>query len=173
MSLVLIELAIPDYTVDGEPDYKAIGKLIDDELKKNFIGKDILLRGIGSQQHPGKSVDEVIGIIQKTGTDRYDPNRTGDRYENIENKHIDLFAFSATVTQDMELAWQIIYGFYHSAIAVHGSPVRIDILTIYDATQMTEVAHQYEGRDDIKRDGFVFNDPNNKRAALLGIIKII
>lgn len=169
----LIELMIPNYNVEAEPDYKLIGKLIDEELKKNFIGKDILLRGIGSQQHTGKSVDEVIDIIQRTGTDRYDAAKIGDRYENIENKHIDLFAFSATVKPDTELAWQVIYGFYHSAIAVHGSPVRIDILTIYDATQMTEVAHQYEGRDDIKRDGFVFNDPANKQAALLGIIKII
>lgn len=168
----LTELSLPHYSVEVEPDYKAIGKLIDDELKKNFIGKDILLRGIGSQQHPGKSVDEVVDIIRKTGTDRYDPSRTGDRYENIENKRIDLFAFSASVTQEMELAWQVIYGFYHSAIAVHGSPVRIDILTIYDATQMTEIVHQYKGRDDIKRDGFIFNDPDNKQAPLLGIIKI-
>lgn len=169
----LIELSIPYYSVETEPDYKSIGKLLDDEIKKHFMGKEILLRGIGSQQHPNKTADEVIEIIKQTGTDRYDPQRIGDRYENIENKHIDLFAFSATVTPDLELAWQVIYGFYHSAISVHGSPVRIDILTIYDASQMTEVAHQYEGRDDIKRDGFAFNNPANKREALLGVIKII
>lgn len=169
----LIELHIPDYDVKDEPDYKAIGKLIDDGIKNNFIGKRILLRGIGSQQHPDKTADEVIAIIKQTGTDRYDPERIGDRYENIENKHIDLFAFSAKITPKLEFAWQIIYGFYHSAIAVHGSPTRIDILTIYDASQMTEVVHQYEGRDDIKRDGFVFNNPSNKHDALLGIIKII
>jgi len=73
----------------------------------------------------------------------------------------------------MELAWQVIYGFYHSAIGVHGHPVRIDILTVYDATQLEEVVHQYEGRDDIKRDGFVFRHPDNKRAAVLGIIKLL
>lgn len=168
----LVELNIPDYDVKVEPDYKSIGKLIDDELKKHFMGKKILLRGIGSQQHPNKTADEVIEIIKRTGTDRYDPERIGDRYDNIENKPIDLFAFSATVTPELELAWQVIYGFYHSAIAVHGSPTRIDILTIYDASQMTEVVHQYEGRDDIKRDGFVFNSPSSKLNALLGIIKI-
>ena len=169
----LIELNIPDYDVKDEPDYKAIGRLIDDELKKHFMGKEILLRGIGSRQHPDKTVDEVINIIKHTGTDRYDPERIGDRYENIENKHIDLFAFSAKVTHDLELAWQVIYGFYHSSIAVHGSPVHVDILTIYDASQMTEVVHQYEGRDDIKRDGFAFNSSANKCVALLGVIKIV
>jgi len=169
----LIELPLPHYNVRAEPDYKSIGRLLDDELKKHFMGKKILLRGIGSQQHPNKTADEVIEIIKQTGTDHYDPERIGDRYENIENKHIDLFAFSAKITPDLELAWQVIYGFYHSAIAVHGSPVRIDILTIYDASQLTEVAHQYEDRDDIKRDGFVFNDPMNKQATVLGVIKII
>ena len=168
----LVELKVPGYGVKDEPDYKSIGRLLDDEIKKHFMGKEILLRGIGSQQHPDKTADEVIEIIKQTGTDRYDPERIGDRYENIENKHIDLFAFSAKITPDLELAWQVIYGFYHSAIAVHGSPVRIDILTIYDASQMTEVAHQYEGREDIKRDGFVFSDPSDKLDALLGIIKI-
>lgn len=172
-SMKLIELPLPHYNVQAEPDYKSIGRLIDDELKRHFMGKEILLRGIGSQQHPDKTADEVIAIIQRTGTDRYDSERIGDRYENIENKHIDLFAFSAKVTPDLELAWQVIYGFYHSSIAIHGSPVRIDILTIYDASQMTEVVHRYEGRDDIKRDGFVFNNPANKCGALLGVIKIV
>jgi hypothetical protein len=169
----ILELEVPEYTVDVEPDYKAIGKLIDAEIKKHFMGRAILLRGIGSQEHPGKTVKELVEIIKQTGTDRYDPERAGDRYENIENKHIDLFAFSATVTPELELSWQVIYGFYHSAIGVHGRPVRIDVLTVYDAHQFEEVAHQYQGREDIKRDGFVFKDPSNKRSAVLGVIRII
>jgi hypothetical protein len=121
-----------------------------------------LLRGISSGQHPDKSANDLVRIIEETGTDRYDPERTGNRYENIQNKHIDLFAFAANVTPELELGWEVIYGFYHSAIAVHGAPVRIDILTIYDASQMTEATHRYEGRDDIKKDGFVFNDPAHR-----------
>lgn len=167
-----LTLDIPEYVVDVEPDYKAIGSIIDEEIKKHFIGQSILLRGIGSQEHKDKTVDELIEVIKSTGTDRYDPERTGDRYTNIENKKIDLFAFPATVTEELELGWRVLYGFYHSAIGVHGYPVRIDILTVYDASQLVEVEHKYEGRDDIKRDGFVFKDENNKQAALLGIIKI-
>ena len=72
----------------------------------------------------------------------------------------------------MELFKDISWGFYHGAKAIHGKPVRIDLLTIYDASQLKAVVHQYEGRDDIKRDGFVFKNPDSKPAALLGIVHI-
>lgn len=121
---------------------------------------------------PVKTVDELVRIITSTGTDRYDQDRIGDRYENTENRHIDLFAFPAEVTPALELGWQVIYGFYHSAIGVHGRPTRIDILTVYDAEQLEVVEHQYEGRDDKKRDGFVFKDPDDKGSSVLGVIKL-
>lgn len=168
----IIKLTIPEYTVDKEPDYTAIGGIIDDAIKEHFMGQAILVRGISSRQHPGQTVAGLTDTIRETGTDRYDPKRTGDRYENTENKSIDLFAFATTVTPELEFAWQIIYGFYHSAIGVHGRPERIDIVTIYDARLMEEVAHQYKGRDDIKRDGFVFKEPHNKAAAVLAVIQI-
>jgi proteasome lid subunit RPN8/RPN11 len=168
----LLSLSLPEYKVDTEPDHKSIGKKIDDELKKCFMGHSILVRGIGSQEHPDKTVDELIQTIANTGTDRYDSQRAGDRYENIQGKHIDLFAFPAHVQQDLEVGDQVVYGFYHSAIGIHGRPTRIDILTIYKADQFEVVEHQYEGRDDVKRDGFVFKDPARKQEAVLGIIKL-
>lgn len=146
-----IKIHTPNYTIDAEPDCKAIGALIDAQIKKYFMGKKILLRGVGSQDHPGKTRDDIIEIIGHKGTDRYDPGRVGDRYENVEGKHIDLFAFPAIVEPRMQLAWQVIYGFYHGAIEAHGHAVRIDILTVYDAGQFAEVAHHYAGRTDIKR----------------------
>lgn len=172
MTSSVLSVNLPDYRVDAEPDYKAVGRVVDDELKKQFMGRTIVVRGIGSQKHPGKSVEELVEIIQQLGTDRYDPGRTGDRYQNIGGKHIDFFAFRRTVTPRMQLFKDIAYGFYHSAIGFHGRPVRIDILLIYDATQVKRVLHQYEGRTDKKRDGFVFKDSANKPAALLGIMKI-
>ena len=168
----IISISAPGYKVDSEPNHNAIGRLIDDELKKHFMGRKILLRGIGLQEHPNKTVDELVRIIADTGTDRYDKDRVGDRYENTENKRIDLFAFPAKVTPELELGWQVIYGFYHSAIGVHGHPTRIDILTVYDAEQLEAVEHQYEGRDDIKRDGSIFKNPVKKEQAVLGIIKL-
>lgn len=168
----VIELRLPQYTVDAEPNDKAIGNLIDNVIKQNFTGQTIVFRGIASSEHPGKSVDELIRIIQSTGTDRYDPDRGGDRYENIDNKHIDLFAFKKKVTPNASLTQPLIWGFYHSAKGFHGQPVRIDIISIYDASKLKAVSHKYVGRDDVKRDGFVFNNPDDKQGALLAIIKI-
>src|SRR5581483_819097 len=141
--------------------------------RKHFMGRTIVARGIGSSEHPGKTSDKLIEIIQRNGTDRYDPNRTGDRYENIQGKHIDLFGFRRKVTPRMQLFKDIAYGFYQSALAIHGKPTRIDILIIYDAAKLKAVVHQYEGRTDKKRDGFVFREAGDKVEATLGIIKIV
>ncbi len=168
----ILTVSVPQYTVDKEPNHKTTGKLVDQVIKDNFAAHTIIVRGISSAAHPELSLDGLIQIIKDQGTDRYDPIRAGDRYENIKGEHIDLFAFRRKVTPRMELFKDISWGFYHGAKAIHGAPVRIDLLTIYDAAQLKAVAHQYEGRDDVKRDGFVFRNPENKAAALLGIIKI-
>jgi hypothetical protein len=169
----LLSINLPQYTVEHEPDIDGISKAIDDLIKREFMGEKVVVRGVASSAHPDKTVTDLIGIIRETGTDRYDPHRVGDRYENIDNKHIDLFGVPADVSNDSEIAQVIVWGFYHSAKAVHGQPIRIDILTVYDADQLEQVHHQYEGRDDIKDDGFTFKYPENRTKALLGIIRIV
>lgn len=169
----LLELSLPEYTVDSEPDHNTVGKLVDDIIRRHFEGQTIIVRGISSQEHPNMSMDQLIETIKTLGTDRYDPSRAGDRYENMQGKHIDLFAFRRKVTPRMQLFKDISWGFYHGAKAIHGKPVRINLLLIYDAAQLKAVVHQYEGRSDSKRDGFVFKYPENKPGALLGIVKIL
>jgi hypothetical protein len=169
----IITIPLPEYSVSTEPDHPAVGKIVDDEIRKHFLGKTVIVRGISSSKHPDKSVETLVEIIQSTGTDKYDQDRVGDRYENIQNKHIDFFGFRKKVTPSMELFRHISWGFYHGSKKIHGQPERIDILMIYDASKVKAVVHQYEGRDDIKRDGFVFNDPENKKAALIGLVKIL
>ncbi len=164
---------LPEYQVTAEPDTEAIGQIVDTELRKHFLDKTIVARGIGSSEHPGKTIDELVEIIKQCGTDRYDSSRTGDRYENIQGKHIDLFGFRRKVTPRMQLFKDIVYGFYHSAIGIHGKPTRIDILIIYDVAKLKAVVHQYKGRLDKKRDGFVFREPSQKQDALLGIIRVL
>lgn len=167
-----IALNLPEYTVDQPPDHQAIGRKIDDVLRQHFMAKTIVLRGIASSEHPDKTPEQLVEIIQNTGTDHYDPQRQGDRYENVEGKHIDLFGTLTTVTPIFSVADIIIYGFYHSSIGVHGRPMKIDVLTVYDAAKLTQVPHRYEGRDDVKDDGFVFKHPDRKIEAVLGIIEV-
>jgi hypothetical protein len=171
-NIPVITIDLPQYRVDTEPDHETLGNIVDAEIKRRFMGREILVRGIGPQDHPDKTVDQLVEIIKKRGTDRYDPARKGGWYENVENKHIDLFAFSRRVTTEMSVFSDVTWGFYHSAIEQSGSPCRIEILMIYDATKLETVLHRYEGRTDIKRDGFAFKNPERKSEALLGIIKI-
>ncbi|WP_157181055.1 hypothetical protein [Actinopolymorpha alba] len=172
MNIPVFTVDLPQYHVGAEPDHVAVGKVVDAEIRRHLLGRMVVVRGIGAQDHPGKTVDDLVDIIKRDGTDRYDPTRKGDRYENIQNKQIELFAFWRKVTPLMRLFQDISWGFYHSAIAIHGRPTRIDILIIYDATKLKVVVHQYEGRADKKRDGFVFREPTRKSEALLGIVRI-
>lgn len=169
----LLTVSVPQYSADTEPDHKVVGRPVDDLLKKHFMGQKVLIRGLGSQEHPGKSVDELIEIIRTTGTDRYDPKRTGDRYTNAGDKHFDLCALRRTISPRSEIFWQLSWSFYNSPLKERGYPVRVDILTIYDPKQLKAVTYSPVGhKGRIMRDGFVFRNPDDKASAVLGIIKI-
>lgn len=170
--MTVLTVPLADYTVDTEPDHTGIGRRVDDAIREHFAGRKIVARGISADEHPDLSVDDLVKIILSTGTDRYDPGRAGDRYDNIDGKHIDLFGFRRTVTPGMKLFANLSWGFYHSSIEIHGRPTRLDIVTIYDASQLRAVLHQYEGRPDRKRDGYRFSNPERKAAAVLGVIKL-
>ena len=170
----VITIHLPQYQVVTEPDYRALGRIVDDELKKHFMGQMVGLRALGSQEHPDKSLEDLIEIIKRDGTDRYNPGRSGDRYENIENKHIDLFLLRRKISERSKIFWQLAWSFYESPLKLRGKPVRIDIVIVYDLAKLKAVrtTHTHEGYPVTKRDGFVFKDPGNKAEALLGIIKV-
>ncbi len=49
----------------------------------------------------------------------------------------------------------------------------VDILIVYDPKQLKAVTYSPIGQKGrVMRDGFVFRNPDNKAAAILGIIKI-
>lgn len=129
-----------------------------------------MARGISADDHPGRAVQDLVRNIRTAGTDRYDPDRRGDRYDNVDGKRIDLFGMRRTVTARMRLFAALSWGFYHGSLEIHGHPTRLDLVTIYDATQLRAVLHRYEGRADHKRDGFRFLEPGRKSEAVLGII---
>lgn len=165
---------IPKYYFDNIPDFKSIGAKIDNLLRYNFLDKDLVIRCIGSIEHPTKTQDELINIILTTGTDRYDPNRKGDRYENNENKKIDFFALSCHINQKDEYMVNFLEPFYFWPIVDRGFPVKVDIITLYNPNHLEVVEHTYKGREnETKRDAFVFKYPQKKSEAVVGIIKII
>lgn len=172
MNAPVYSIILPEYSIDSEPDHKVIGKPVDDLLKEHFMGQTILIRALGSMEHEGKTIDELIEIIKKTGTDRYDPNRIGDRYANKEGKHIDLYALKRTISPKSEIFWQLSWSFFNSPLKERGYSVKVDIITIYDPAKLKAVVHQPENSEHLKREGFVFRDTEHAAEAVKAIIKI-
>lgn len=173
MTIPVYQISVGGYNCSARPDWAAIGAEIDKKIKGHFLGKRVAIRCVSSREHKGKSVNELIKIIKRSGTDRYDPDRKGDRYENVGNKKIDFFALNFTIKPKSVIMEKFIEPFYTWPQQSGNEPIRIDIALIYDLSKVKRVIHQYKGRSDIKRDGFVFKNPDKKMHALLGIIKIL
>ena len=132
MSIPVYQVTIPQYQVDIQPNFKNIGAKIDKCIIKHFVGQKVSIRCIGSQDHPGKSVDALVTIIKKLGTDRYDPKRQGDRYENIGNKPIDIFALDFKISEKGKYLEQFIESFYYWPKKFGEKPIKLDVVILYD-----------------------------------------
>lgn len=172
---IVLEVAIPEYEANAKPDFLKVGPKLDRLLEEHFAGKGVVLRCLGVQDHPGKTLDELTDIILKTGTDKYDSIRTGQGY-NVgveQGKHIDFFGTPASVQHGTSIfTLELLSDFYHGAIGDRGYTIRIDSVIVYDASKLINVEHLY-GKDVEESDGFVFRDPEHKADALLGLIKVL
>src|SRR3989338_3713307 len=159
-------IRVPEYHVKKKPDHAVVGAKIDKIIKKHFLGQKVAIRCIGSQEHKGQSISGLVRIIKKIGTDRYDADRKGEKYENVEGKRIDFFALDFKIASGSKYMENFIEPFYTYPKQEGKRPVRIDIIIIYDLSKLKRVLHRYQGRKDAKRDGFVFRNPENKSAAV-------
>lgn len=173
MKPIVLEITIPDYKPGNAPDHVAVGKRLDGLLRKNFLGKKVVIRCIGSQDHPNLSLDELTDILVKTGTDKYDAKRIGVGYEEFIRKgiNVDFYGEPIEINQSTKIMPQQIWEMHHSAIGDRGFGVHVDLVLIYDAEQLDMVMNLYDFHPT--SDGFIFKDPANKQAALLGVIKIL
>ena len=168
----IVQVSIPEYDTSEELDLKSISKCIDRVLVDNFKDKKVILRAVSSEAHK-MSQTELVEIIKKIGFDRYDPVRKGDRYDNVHDKQIDLFGQTKIIQAGKDLSIFILKGFHIYGQKFHKKPSnKMDIWMVYDRTKLKYVTHFYEKYMVMKRDGYVFKDPNNKPNALLGIIVI-
>lgn len=172
---LMLEIAIPEYRANEKPDFLKVGPKLDRLLEEHFAGKDVVLRCLGVQDHPGKTLDELTTVILETGTDKYDSTRTGQGY-NVgakQNKHIDFFGTPTRMQHGTNIfTLELLSDFYHGALGDRGYAIRIDIVIVYDAGKLMNVEHLY-GKDIEESDGFVFRDAENKSDALLGVLKIL
>lgn len=190
-------IALPEYTIEQEPDWLPIGRKLDQLIETHFQGKRLAIRGIGLVDHPGWSLYDLISTILALGTDRYDPTRravhgdfgTGVPIDLHVGPHIVSGRLRSLRRKDQEAASRPDYSamgevvglFYEGAVADRGYPIRLDILTIYDLDQLQPVPIQWTpvgpvpGRPLPPEDSseVTFKHPDHKQKALLGVIKIL
>jgi hypothetical protein len=180
----IIEVHLPEYTIETEPDYLAIGTKVDAALEKGLPDGKYVYRAIGKDDHPNMSMNELIETIKKLGTDKYDLNRKEVAFEDFcqYDHHIHAGKFEIkngklVIDPDNELP--SLFGddakkFYVNVLLDRGYKVRLDLLIIYDAEKM-EKAKKVEGkavRPELEECLWKFKDQNRKKEALAGIVKI-
>ncbi len=175
MTPLVLTTSLPEYKADEKPDCLKIGPRLDNLLVEHFQGKSVVIRCISTQDHSGKTLDELANVVLKTGTDKYDAARKGVGYHvgADQGKHIDFFGTPTKITDDTDIfTLELLNDFYYGTQGDRGYHLRIDLVMIYDPTKLTLVEHLY-GDDVEESDGFVFKDPGHKTDALLGIIKVL
>jgi hypothetical protein len=175
----IVSVNIPEYTVDKKPDYVSIGTKIDNVLEGNFSGK-FLERAIGLQDHPKYTLAELVDIIMKLGTDKYDPKIKGVCHEQFDPYKPDMQAGDIEIKNGKltePFGETLIKLFYENVMLDRGYRVRIDLILLYDPEQMVRAEKVDNSKPSVDSELvqylWRFKDPKHKPDALLGIIKIL
>jgi hypothetical protein len=187
MSTIVVSIPVPEYTVKKKPDYLKMGKIVDETIENYFGNGKYIYRALSLDDHPGKTVDELVSIILASGTDKYDPQRKSVCHEQFYVYDYDIQAGSFIIKNSKivneptdtypTLFGETIYDFYEHAPLDRGYPVRIDLLTIYDEKKMALAklkSPQFTRvTANMEKYLYTFKDRDNKKDALLGIVKIL
>ena len=175
----IVEVSIPEYTLESQPDYLAVGAKIDKVVEENFEGK-FLVRELSIADHPNLSLDELVKIILETGTDKYDPSRKGVAHEEFEPYKPDLHAGEVVVENGnlvSESFSEDVRRFYENTLIDRGYRLRIDLLVFYDPDQMVRAEKVDMNKPSVaahlEEYLWRFKNPENKSGAVVGILKIL
>jgi hypothetical protein len=163
---------IPEYRLDQKPDYQMVGRKMDEAIQQYFSDREIALRCLSLADHPGQTMDSLVETIQRLGTDRYDPDRKGVLHDFYKDRGVDMFAGPHDFTKGAQALADTVENFYEGALQDRGYRVRIDLILVYDPKQLEFVPVDY-GNGDYGNDAFRFKNPEEKRKALIGIIKVL
>jgi hypothetical protein len=180
-------ISVPEYTLKDKPDYIEVGNKVDSFVAQNFLDGKYVVRAISSDDHPEKTLDELIDTILKLGTDRYDPNRKSVAHEDFSVYDYDFHASEINIkngkivpnkTDEFPTSFgSIVYNFYENAPIDRGYPVRIDLLLLYDPNKL-EKATKLNSKSigvglHLEEYLYKFKDRQHKANALVGIVKIL
>ena len=175
----IVTISIPEYKIDKQPDYVAVGSQIDKAVQENFEGT-FLVRELSMIDHPQYTLDQMADIILKTGTDKYDPSRKGVAYEEFEPYKPDLQA-GEVIIKDGKIVGESfsedIRRFNENTLIDRGYQLRIDLVVIYDPKQMVQAEkldYTKPGTEPhLEQYLWRFKDPERKSDAVMGIVKIL
>ncbi len=175
----IITISIPEYTLDTQPDYSAVGTKIDKVVAENFEGK-LLARELSIADHPQYNLDELVDIITRTGTDKYDPNRKMVAHETFKAYNLDLQAGEVIIEKGKILSESFsedIRRFYENTLLDRGYRLRIDLIVLYDPNQLVKAEKidiDHPGTDPhLEEYLWRFKNPDNKPDAVIGMVKIL
>lgn len=173
----VLSVPLPEYRIDSTPDY-TVGDRVDRVIRDHFDVDRIVVRAISSVDHRPLTLDELAEVILERGTDKYDPDRRGVLPEQFEPYHPDLQGGTFGVETDTSSFFGgVMKHFYEDAPGDRGHPLRIDLLLIYDKDQLLPADHPDPGRPRVRPrlESFLyrFKDPQHKRDALWGLVKIL
>lgn len=175
----IVKVAIPEYTIDAQPDYKSVGAKIDKAIADNFEGT-FLLRALSMIDHPQYTLDEFADIILRTGTDKYDPNKKSVASEGFEPYKPDIQAGEIIIKDGKIISEPFsedVRRFYENTLLDRGYRLRIDLIVLYDPKQMVQaekIDHTKPStQPHLEQYLWRFKDPDSKPKALVGIIKIL
>ena len=175
----IIEISIPEYAIETQPDYKSVGEQIDKTITDNFNGT-FLLRALSMIDHPQYTLDELANIILKTGTDKYDTNRKGVAHEEFEPYKPDIQAGEIIVRDGKiisESFGEDVKRFYENTLIDRGYRLRIDLIVLYNPQQFIRAEKIDNTKPSVaphlEEYLWKFKSPDNKSTAVVGIIKIL
>lgn len=173
-------IALPEYTVDQEPDHLSIGRKLDAFLASRLAAGRYAIRAISLQDHPGRTVEQLITTIGALGTDRYDPARVPVLHDYYGPKGIELHAIPCTVgpsgltsthADSGSMMGDFVSDFYHGPPVDRGGvPLRLDLLVCYDLARLVGI--RTDELESQETTAFRFEDPRDKPAALRAFVTI-
>jgi hypothetical protein len=168
---------VPVKYIEAEPDFGTFENELTELLFDKFPNKQLCLRGISMYEHnllnkTPMSHMELAEIISRYGSDRYDSDIAGDRYDNVDDKRIDFFALDFDTSGGENNFWYMFNTFYYYGVYKYGHPRMVDILTVYDTAELNRVEYRYDGDDEIRSDAFCIPDNADMAKVVLGIIVI-
>lgn len=183
----IVEVPLPEYTIESKPNYIELGKKVDEVIESNFPDSYYFERVLSIEDHPDLDIDDLVDIIVNTGTDRYDPGRKSVCHEEFEIYDYDLHLGSFEIKdrkiqiyEDDEqptLFGNAIYNFYEHTPRDRGKKLRIDLMVLYDPDcfEQAKKFPEHKSKPEHKFDKYLykFKEGLDRRYAVVGVAKVL